>query len=100
MGLGDDLGTVMLKSGVTVDAGRASFKCTWNAALHDAFAASFDESLHTTLPDVLFHKNRHSGMCETMTKCTASLPEKRLRTLLFRGMNTDYAFCRRYTMHR
>lgn len=89
MGLGDELGEVTLKDGATVDAGRALFKGTWNAALHDPLAASFDESQHTSLPDVLFHKNRNSGMCEAMTECAGYLKENGLRTLLFCGMNTD-----------
>ncbi|KAJ8067170.1 hypothetical protein OCU04_004537 [Sclerotinia nivalis] len=84
MGLGDELGNVTLE-----DAGRALFKGTWNAALHGPLAASFDESQHTSRPDALFHKNRNSGMCESMTECTDYLKRKGLRTLLFCGMNTD-----------
>lgn len=89
MGLGDELGEVVLKDGTTVDAGRALFRGTWNAALHDPLAASFDESQKSALPDVLFHKNRNSGMCEAMTDCTEYLKKRGLRTLLFCGMNTD-----------
>lgn len=44
MGLGVKLGEVVLKDGTTVHAGRALFRGTWNAALHDPLAASFDES--------------------------------------------------------
>lgn len=86
---GDELGEVTLEDGSKVDAGRALFKGTWNAALHDPLAASFSESQTSSLPDVLFHKNRNSGMCEAMTECTDYLIKKGIRTLLFTGMNTD-----------
>lgn len=86
---GEELGEVTLKDGTKIDAGRALFKDTWNAALHDPLAASFEDSQKSSLPDVLFHKNRNSGMCEAMTECTEYLKEKGIRTLLFTGMNTD-----------
>ena len=86
---GDELGEVTLENGSKVDAGRALFKDTWNAALHDPLAASFNESQKSLLPDVSFHKNRNSGMCEAMTECTDFLVKKGIRTLLFTGMNTD-----------
>jgi nicotinamidase-related amidase len=89
MGLGHELGDVTLEDGVTIDAGRALFKDTWNAALHEPLLNAFNESQSAALPDVLFHKNRNSGMCEAMTDCTKYLQEKGLRTLLFCGMNTD-----------
>ncbi|KAL8948975.1 MAG: hypothetical protein Q9222_004881 [Ikaeria aurantiellina] len=86
---GDELGEVTLEDGTKTNAGRALFKGTWNAALHDPLAACFNESQNSPLPDVLFHKNRNSGMCEVMTECTDFLVEKGIRTLLFTGMNTD-----------
>lgn len=86
---GDELGEVTLEDGSKVDAGRALFKDTWNAALHDPLATSFHESQSSPLPDVLFCKNRNSGVCEAMTDCTDFLMRKGLRTLLFTGMNTD-----------
>lgn len=89
MRLGDELGEVVLKDGTTVHAGRALFQGTWNTALHDPLAASFDESEKSALPDVLFHENRNSGTCEAMTDCTDYLKKRGLRTLLFGGMNTD-----------
>ncbi len=48
---GDELGEVTLEDGSKVDAGRALFKGTWNAALHEHLAASFDESQNSHLPD-------------------------------------------------
>ena len=86
---GDEPGEVTLEDGSKVDAGRALFKGTWNAALHDPLAKSFEQSQASSKPDVLFHKNRNSGMCEAMTDCTAYLNSKGIRTLLFTGMNTD-----------
>ena len=86
---GDELGEVTLEDGKKINAGRALFKGTWNAALHDPLAASFEESQRLPLPDVLFHKNRNSGMCEAMTDCTEYLRRKGIRSLLFTGMNTD-----------
>lgn len=88
-GPGEELGEVTLEDGCKIDAGRALFKGTWNAALHDPLAASFNESQSSPLPDILFHKNRNSGMCEAMTGCTEYLIKKGIRTLLFTGMNTD-----------
>ena len=86
---GDELGEVTLEDGSKVDAGRALFKGTWNAALHDPLATSFNQSQSSPLPDVLFHKNRNSSMGEAMTECTDYLVKKGIRTLLFTGMNTD-----------
>ena len=80
---------VTLETGAKIDAGRALFKGTWNAALHDPLATSFTDSQRSSLSDVLFHKNRHAGMCEAMTECTDYLTSKEIRTLLFAGMNTD-----------
>ena len=89
MHLGTNWGGVALRDGRKIDAGRALFKGTWNAALHDPLAASFIQSQSLAMPDVLFHKNRNSGMCEAMKECTGYLEGKGIRTLLFTGMNTD-----------
>ena len=86
---GEELGDVTLEDGTKINAGRALFKNTWNAALTDKLAASFKESQSSPMPDMLFHKNRNSGMCEAMTDCTDFLQSKGIRTLLFTGMNTD-----------
>ncbi|KAI4212724.1 MAG: hypothetical protein LQ351_004616 [Letrouitia transgressa] len=80
---------VTLEDGAKIDAGRALIKGTWSAALTDLLAASFEESQKSPLPDVLFHKNRNSGMCEAMPDCTKYLASKSIRMLLFTGMNTD-----------
>lgn len=80
---GHELGQIALEDGTTIDAGRVLFKDTWNAALHDPLAATFKESQNSPLPDVLFHKNRNSGMCDAMTDCTDYLRHKGIRTLLF-----------------
>lgn len=77
MGLGDELGEIVLKDGTTVHAGQALFRGTWNAALHEPLAASFDESQNSALPDVLFHKNKNSGMCEAMMACTEHVKKER-----------------------
>ena len=50
---GEELDEVILKNGRKLNAGRALFKGTWNAVLHDPLAASFQESQHLSLPDVL-----------------------------------------------
>ena len=86
---GHELGDVTLENGTRIDAGRALFKGTWNAALPDRLAASFEASQRSPVPDVLFHKNKNSGMSETMTECTDYLVEKGIKTLLLTGMNTD-----------
>ena len=86
---GEELGEVTLAGGTEVGAGRALMGGTWNAALKDPLVASFEESKKLPTPDVLFHKNRNSGMCEPMTDCTDYLVSKGIRTLLFTGMNTD-----------
>ena len=86
---GEELGEVALADGCKIDAGRAPFRGTWNAILHDPLAASFNESQSSPLPDVLFHKNRNSGLCEVMAECTEYLIKKGIRTLLFTGMNMD-----------
>ncbi len=65
------------------------FEGTCNTALHDALATSFNESHTSAVPDVLFHKNRNSGMCEAMTECIDYLVSEWNRALLSPGMNTD-----------
>ena len=86
---GDELGEVTLESGIQIDAGRALSKNTWNAALHDPLATSYNKSQTSSQPDILFHKNRNSGMCEAMTECMDYLLSNGIGTLLFAGMNTD-----------
>jgi nicotinamidase-related amidase len=88
-GLGDSIGDVQLGNGKVVDGGRLLMRDQWNTALHPPLADARKEGLNASPPDVLFHKNRISGMTHTMTDCTDFLHERGIRTLLFAGVNTD-----------
>jgi nicotinamidase-related amidase len=88
-GLGSDLGEVQLSDGVTVNAGRALMKGTWNAELHGPLLSAFREGQGASRPDVLVHKNRNSGLWDSSCECSQYLSKAGIRTLLFAGMNTD-----------
>lgn len=77
---------VTLDDSTTVDAGRVLMRNSWNAALHGPLAHAFEEGQKTGRPDVLFHKNRNSGMCDGLVDF---LTREGIRTLLFAGVNTD-----------
>ncbi|KAI9708708.1 MAG: hypothetical protein M1828_002671 [Chrysothrix sp. TS-e1954] len=88
-GLGDEIGLVTLEDGTLVDGGRMFMRDTWNAALHAPLAAAFREGQQGARPDLWFHKNRNSGLCESNTSLCQYLRANGLRTLLFAGLNTD-----------
>jgi nicotinamidase-related amidase len=89
IGLGADLGEIVLEDGTKVDAGRVLMRGTWNAALHGPLASAFEKGQAASRPDVLIHKNRNSGLSDAMSDCTEYLKREGIRTLLFTGMNTD-----------
>jgi len=89
-GIGSDIGDIKLLSGHTVPGGRLLMQGEWNTALHGPLEAAFQQGLKLNQrPDVRFHKNRLSGMCDTMTACTDFLRNNGIHTLLFSGVNTD-----------
>ncbi|KAK8029282.1 hypothetical protein PG991_006338 [Apiospora marii] len=88
-GFGHEMGDVELANGEVVHAGRFLMQDQWNSRLHGPSGAAYQESLETSLPDKIFHKNRISGMCETKTECADFLRGAGFRTLLFAGCNTD-----------
>lgn len=87
-GLGDDLGVVLSK-GEKIEGGRVLMRNTWNAQLHGSLANAYEKGQKASPPDVRFHKNRNSGMCDTMKECTEFLIHNGIKTLLFTGINTD-----------
>jgi len=87
--LGVELGDVTLENGTVVDAGRSLMMNTWNARLHGPLEQAKIQGEGTGRPDLHFHKNRNSGMCDKMTAMTEYLQEHNIRTLLFTGLNTD-----------
>ena len=89
MGLGADLGEIVLADGLKVHAGRALMRNTWNAALHGPLLNAFEDGQTASRPDVLIHKNRNSGLWDEISGCTQYLKKEGIRTLLFTGMNTD-----------
>ncbi|KAG9248764.1 isochorismatase family protein [Calycina marina] len=90
-GIGDQMGTLTLEEGGTVDAGRMLMRGQWNTALHPPLQAAYDSSLATALPDVVLHKHRVSGAISSSTGLLPFLENngKHLKTLLFTGVNTD-----------
>lgn len=87
--VGVDLGQIKLDSGEVVQGGRLLMRNQWNTELHGGLEAAFQDGLKAARPDLLFHKNRISGMCDAMTDCTDYLLENGFTTLLFTGVNTD-----------
>lgn len=88
-GLGADLGDILSEDGVTIKAGRALMRDTWNAALHSPLASAMEMGKSAPRPDVLIHKTRNSGLHDSSSDCARYLHREGIRTLLFAGMNTD-----------
>jgi nicotinamidase-related amidase len=94
-GLGTDLGTVESAANKTVPGGRVLMRGSWNAALYDPFDQEYKKS-HGILgdntqskPDVLFHKNRMSGLWGSGSELESFLEREGISTLLLGGVNTD-----------
>lgn len=94
-GLGADLGTVELSDNNTVPGGRVLMRDSWNATLFDPFNEEYRSSQQIpadnvrSKPDVLFHKNRMSGLWESGSELESFLRQEGITTLLFGGVNTD-----------
>ncbi|MCJ1385773.1 hypothetical protein MMC17_008897 [Xylographa soralifera] len=88
-GIGDSIGDVYLGDGTFVDGGRLLVCDQWNTALHPPLEEAYQNGLRTKVPDIRFHKNRTSGMCDAMPDCTNFLTGNGFTTLLFTGVNTD-----------
>lgn len=90
-GMGAELGEVTLNDGRKVDMGRMMMRDQWNTALHKPLQDVYEASLHLELPDLRFHKNRVSGVCDSSTELMDFLAGRgaRIKTLLFAGVNTD-----------
>lgn len=94
-GLGEDLGVVELSDNNTVPGGRVLMRDSWNAALFDPFGEEYKSSQHIpsdnvrSKPDVLFHKNRMSGLWGSGSDLESFLQHEKITTLLFGGVNTD-----------
>lgn len=88
-GPGDPLDIITCDDGTELDAGRTLMRDSWNAALHGPLADAFEKGKRCSRPDVLFHKNKNSGMCDEHSECVEFLNKKGIRTLLFAGVNTD-----------
>ena len=71
-----ELGKFTLDDDTKVDIGRALSRGTWSAALRKPLVASFNNSESLLLSDVLFHRNRDAGMCETVTEYSDYLTSK------------------------
>ena len=90
-GMGAPLGDITLKDGKKIDMGRMMMRYQWNTSLHKPLQAEFEASLGTELPDLRFHKNRISGVCDSSTDLSNFLSGegKHIKTLLFAGVNID-----------
>jgi nicotinamidase-related amidase len=94
-GLGNDLGTVKLNDNEGVPGGRVLMRGSWNAALYDPFHLQYKASQvishenPRSKPDVLFHKNRMSGLWGAGSEVESFLQKNGITTLLFGGVNTD-----------
>lgn len=94
-GLGTDLGSVALGDNKTVAGGRVLMRGSWNAALYDPFDQEYKARCGgegdgtRSKPDVLFHKNRMSGLWGSGSKLDHFLQKEGITTLLFGGVNTD-----------
>lgn len=91
VGMGAPLGELMLTDGTKIDMGRMMMRDQWTTALHEPLRDEFDASLDTELPDLRFHKNRISGVCDSSTDLSVFLSDKGkdIKTLLFAGINID-----------
>lgn len=108
-GIGHDVGYVDLEPqeallGVRrVQAGRFLMKGEWNTQLYAPLLHEYHKGRELRDPrpgfagprvDVLFHKNRISGLCDSNRRTDGNdlfhfLEEHRIRTLLFTGIHVD-----------
>ncbi|EPS26442.1 hypothetical protein PDE_01379 [Penicillium oxalicum 114-2] len=99
-GLGTDLGPVTLSEKQTVPGGGVLMRGSWNATLFDPFQQEYEISQSQqhgvtartdsqTKADVLFHKNRMSGLWGAGSELETFLQRENITTLLFGGVNTD-----------
>jgi nicotinamidase-related amidase len=89
-GLGSDCGTLNLPDGTPVSAGRLLMRDTWNADLHPPLDDIYRAGTQLpTVPDVLIHKDRMSGLWGAGTDCETFLEKEGIKTLFFAGVNTD-----------
>ncbi|KAI1737185.1 Isochorismatase hydrolase [Xylaria scruposa] len=89
MGLGKELGEILLPEGGKVVAGRVLMRDTWNVALHGPLQSSFHEGQAAARQDVFIYKNRNSGLYDPDSELAQYLRAHGICTLLFAGMNTD-----------
>ncbi|MCJ1447468.1 MAG: hypothetical protein MMC23_007979 [Stictis urceolatum] len=87
--VGEPLGTVKLKDGSTIEAGRLHMRDQWNTALHESLAKAYEVGSQAKVPDVLFHKTRLSALWESSSDLLRFLEERELKTLFITGVNTD-----------
>ncbi|KAK4141779.1 Isochorismatase-like protein [Dichotomopilus funicola] len=90
-GVGDEIGEVKDKNGKVIDGGRILVKGSWNSWLHDPLSDAYYEGKRADVvpPDVHFHRNRSSGMCDRMKDVTRVLKQNNLQTFLFTGISID-----------
>jgi nicotinamidase-related amidase len=91
----EEKGPVKLNDNEGVPGGRVLMRGSWNAALYDPFHLQYKASQvishenPRSKPDVLFHKNRMSGLWGAGSEVESFLQKNGITTLLFGGVNTD-----------
>ncbi|CAN8101208.1 unnamed protein product [Discula destructiva] len=84
---GSDMGLIT-QNGTAVEVGRKLMRGTWNAEPWGVLGTMKDEGLASGT-DLLFHKNRLSGLWGAQTPFGTWLQEKEMTTIFFGGVNAD-----------
>lgn len=84
---GSDMGTIQ-GNGTDIDVGRLLMRGSWNAEPYDVLGTMKDEGLEAGT-DLLFYKNRLSGLWGPQTPLGLWLQDNEISTLFFGGVNAD-----------
>ncbi|OQV01616.1 hypothetical protein CLAIMM_06941 [Cladophialophora immunda] len=84
---GSDMGTIK-ENGTTIEVGRLLMRGSWNAEPYGVLETMKNEGLASGT-DMLFNKNRLSGLWGPQTPLGIWLQENELSTLFFGGVNAD-----------
>ncbi|KIW93621.1 uncharacterized protein Z519_06226 [Cladophialophora bantiana CBS 173.52] len=84
---GSDMGTIK-ENGTTIEVGRLLMRGSWNAEPYGVLGTMKNEGLAAGT-DMLFNKNRLSGLWGPQTPLGLWLQENEMSTLFFGGVNAD-----------
>jgi nicotinamidase-related amidase len=85
---GSDMGTLTEANGTTVEVGKKLMRGSWNAEPYGVLGEMKDAGVANGT-DLVFHKNRLSGLWGPQTPYGLWLQENEITTIFFGGVNAD-----------